>query len=65
MSDLIRIFGERGDLAHVALPAWALAASMTALLLLRELAAATRRFDDFIRALAQFNRQARSNRETE
>ena len=65
MSDLIRIFGERGDLAHVALLAWALAASMTALLLLRELAAATRRFDDFIRALAQFNRQARSNRETE
>jgi hypothetical protein len=57
MEDLIRIFSERGDLAHLALLLWA--ASATALLfrVLRELSAASRRFDDFVRALARFNRK--------
>jgi hypothetical protein len=55
MTDLIRIFTERGDLAHLALFLWA--SSVTALLLftLRELAAAVRRFDDFVRELARLN----------
>ena len=55
MDDLIRTFVDRGDLAHLALFLWA--ASMTALLLfvLRELAAAMRRFDDFVREIARFN----------
>jgi len=55
MDDLIRIFAERGDLAHLALFLWAASASALALLALRELAAAVRRFDDFVRELACFN----------
>ncbi|WP_375415436.1 hypothetical protein [uncultured Bradyrhizobium sp.] len=58
MSDLIRIFGERGDLAHLALLLWAVAASGALTLCLRELSAASRRFDDFVRELARFNRRA-------
>ncbi|MBC7584172.1 MAG: hypothetical protein H7316_10530 [Tardiphaga sp.] len=58
MTDLIRIFSERGDLAHLALLSWALAASAAAFLLLRELVAAMRRFDEFVRELQSFNRRA-------
>ncbi|MDB5567838.1 MAG: hypothetical protein JWP84_4404 [Tardiphaga sp.] len=58
MSDLIRIFTERGDLAHLALLLWASAASAAAWLLLRELAAASKRFDDFVHAVELFNRRA-------
>jgi len=57
MSDLIDIFAARGDLAHLALLLWAMAASGLAAFALRELAAASRRFDDFVRELACFNRQ--------
>lgn len=57
MSDLIRIFTERGDLAHLALLLWACAASAALWFVLRELAAASRRFDDFVRALELFNRR--------
>ena len=55
MTDLVRTFAERGDLAHLALFLWA--SSSTALLVfaLRELAASSRRFDDFVRELARFN----------
>jgi hypothetical protein len=55
MSDLIRTFAERGDLAHLALFLWATSASALAAFALRELAAASRRFDDFVRELARFN----------
>jgi hypothetical protein len=55
MHDLIRTFSERGDLAHLALFLWAASASALLLLALRELAAATRRIDDFVRELARFN----------
>ena len=51
MSDLIRIFTERGDLAHLALFLWAAAASFALWFALRELGAASRRFDDFVREL--------------
>jgi len=57
MSDLIDIFAARGDLAHLALLLWAMAASGLAAFALRELAAASRRFDDFVRELARFNKQ--------
>jgi len=59
MSDLIQTFAERGDLAHVALLLWACAASAAAWFALRELAAASRRFDDFVRELERFNRRGR------
>lgn len=55
MPDIIETFSARGDLAHVALLMWALMASALAWFALRELAAAMRRFDDFVRELARFN----------
>jgi hypothetical protein len=55
MDDLIRIFTERGDLAHLALLLWAGSASAGLAFALKELAAASRRFDDFVRELARFN----------
>jgi hypothetical protein len=57
MDDLIRTFSERGDLAHLALFLWASSASALAVFALRELAGATRRFDDFVRELARFNKR--------
>ncbi len=47
----------RGDLAHLALLLWASGTSLFALAALREVAAANRRFDDFVRELAHFNRR--------
>ena len=55
MPDIIETFSARGDLAHVALLLWALTATALAWFGLRELAAAIRRFDDFVRELARFN----------
>jgi hypothetical protein len=55
MTDLITLFAERGDLAHLALFLWATSATALAAFALRELAAASRRFDDFVRELARFN----------
>ena len=55
MTDLIRTFSERGDLAHLALLLWAGSATALAWFALRELAAQVRRFDDFVRELARFN----------
>jgi hypothetical protein len=55
MEELIAIFSARGDLAHLALFLWATSASALAWFALRELAAASRRFDDFVRELARFN----------
>ena len=57
MTDLIRTVTERGDLAHLALFLWASGASCASWFALRELAAASRRFDDFVRELARFNRR--------
>lgn len=59
VEDLIRIFAERGDLAHLALFLWAAGASTALIFTLRENAAASRRFDEFVRELARFNRRAR------
>lgn len=55
MPDIIQTFSERGDLAHLALLLWAGSASALAWFALREVAAASRRFDDFVRELARFN----------
>jgi hypothetical protein len=55
MPDVVENFAARGDLAHLALLAWALSASALAWFALRELTAASRRFDDFVRELARFN----------
>ena len=55
MDAILQTFLERGDLAHLALFLWAAGVSALALHALRELAAASRRFDDFVRELARFN----------
>ena len=55
MTDFVEVFIERGDLAHLALLLWAVSASGLAWFALRELAAASRRFDDFVCELARFN----------
>ncbi len=55
MSELATTFAERGDLAHLALLLWATSSSALTWFALRELAAAIRRFDDFVRELARFN----------
>jgi hypothetical protein len=47
----------RGDLAHLALFVWASGASALLAMTLRDLFAANRRFDDFVRELALFNRR--------
>ncbi|MEA2954016.1 MAG: hypothetical protein QOD40_839 [Alphaproteobacteria bacterium] len=56
MSDLAQTFAARGDLAHLALFLWASSASALAIFALRELTASMRRFDDFVRELARFNK---------
>jgi hypothetical protein len=55
MTDLIASFTQRGDLAHLALFLWASSSSARAAFALKEVAAASRRFDDFVRELARFN----------
>ena len=61
MNDLIDTFAARGDLAHLALFLWATSATALAWFALKELAAACRRFDDFVRELARFNDTFRSS----
>ena len=56
MDDLTRTIAERGDLAHLALFLWASGASGLLLWTLKELAAANRRFDEFVREIASLNR---------
>lgn len=52
----------RGDLAHLALFAWASGASALLFMSLRDLSSANRRFDDFVRELALFNRRHSGDR---
>jgi len=47
----------RGDLAHLALFLWAVAASGLLLLTVRALLGITRRFDAFVEELTRFNRR--------
>jgi len=62
MPDLIRTFSERGDLPHLALFLWASRVSALLLIALRELSAATRRIDDFVRELSRFNERHMTGR---
>ncbi|HHY51128.1 MAG TPA: hypothetical protein GYA10_15455 [Alphaproteobacteria bacterium] len=56
MDELTQTIAARGDLAHLALFLWASGASGVLVWLLRELAAANRRFDEFVREIAAINR---------
>ena len=55
MDAILQTFLERGDLAHLTLFLWAAGASALLIHVLREWAAASRRFDEFVRELARFN----------
>ena len=56
MDELVKTFVERGDLAHLALFLWASGASALLYWALRELAAANRRFNDFVTEISNLNR---------
>ena len=55
MDDLTRTIAERGDLAHLALFLWASGASGLLVWTLRELSAANKRFEDFVKEIAALN----------
>ncbi|CAL8967544.1 hypothetical protein GJ689_02905 [Rhodoplanes serenus] len=59
MTELVATVVERGDLAHLALFLWASSSSALAAYALRELAAAARRFDGFVHAVAHLNDRLR------
>lgn len=56
MDELTKTIAERGDLAHLALFLWASGASAVLVWALREMAAANRRFEDFVKEIASLNR---------
>jgi hypothetical protein len=56
MDELTKTIASRGDLAHLALFLWASGASAVLVWVLKELAAANRRFDEFVREIAAINR---------
>ena len=56
MDDLTKTIAERGDLAHLALFLWASGASGLLVWTLKELSAANRRFEDFVKEIAALNR---------
>ena len=55
MDELTRTIAARGDLAHLALFLWASSATGLLVWTLRELAAANRRFNDFVHEVATLN----------
>ncbi|MDP3314824.1 MAG: hypothetical protein Q8M47_02010 [Devosia sp.] len=55
MDELTKSVVTRGDLAHVALFLWASGATALLAWSLRELVAANRRFDDFVKEITQLN----------
>jgi hypothetical protein len=56
MDEITKSVAERGDLAHLALFLWASGASALLVWTLKELAAANRRFNDFVSEIASLNR---------
>ncbi|GGF29396.1 hypothetical protein GCM10011321_20940 [Youhaiella tibetensis] len=55
MDELTRSVVARGDLAHLALFLWATMSSTLLVWALRELAAASKRFNDFVHEIATIN----------
>ncbi len=55
LEQVVAAFVGRADVGHLGLLLWAVSASGLAWLVLRELTAANRRFDDFVRELNRFN----------
>jgi hypothetical protein len=57
LPEVLDAFIGRGDLAHLALFLWALSDTFILVWVLRELIAANRRFDLFVREIADLNRR--------
>jgi hypothetical protein len=55
MDELTKTIATRGDLAHLALFLWASGATGLLVWSLRELVAASRRFDEFVKEITQLN----------
>ncbi len=55
MDELTKTIASRGDLAHLALFLWASGATGLLVWSLRELVAANRRFDAFVKEITQLN----------
>lgn len=55
LDQIVTAFVGRADVGHLGLLLWAATASAAAWLVMRELSAANRRFDDFVRELNRFN----------
>lgn len=55
MDELTKTIATRGDLAHLALFLWASGATGLLVWSLKELVAANRRFDDFVKEITQLN----------
>jgi hypothetical protein len=55
LDQIITAFVGRGDVGHLGLLLWAGSASAFAYVVMRELTAANRRFDEFVRELNRFN----------
>ncbi|MBU1175261.1 MAG: hypothetical protein KKH72_07645 [Alphaproteobacteria bacterium] len=56
MDEVTKVIAERGDLAHLALFLWATGSSGLLIWSLKELAAANRRFNDFVTEISNLNR---------
>ncbi|MCZ4271162.1 hypothetical protein [Maritalea porphyrae] len=56
MTEITQTFAQRGDLAHLALFLWASSTSALLVWVLKELAAANRRFDHFVNEIAALNK---------
>ncbi len=56
IEETVHLFGERGDLAHLALLLWAGSASGLLIWALRELVASNKRFNVFVNEIARLNR---------
>lgn len=61
MPEVTTQFVERGDLAHLALFLWASGASTLLVWALRELAAANKRFNDFVQEISRLNKLFRDH----
>lgn len=59
MDAILERFAASSDVGHIGLLLWAIGASALLSRTLSELAAANRRFDEFVRELARFNRRHR------
>lgn len=55
LEQIVTAFVGRADVGHLGLLLWAACASAFTWLVLRELTAANRRFDEFVRELNRFN----------